>query len=150
MSNYEIVYDNQKTRKSSGIDTDFSFSDSAFYQSAQSAFELRLMPELIAKELSFFAICFAIFMFVGNDGSLTENKVFNYYVLYVPVFIAGYQLLRASFVSMLPGLICISMALFMKYLGVHIENLNFIDPKGIGYLLGVGFLILPLSFFRSF
>ena len=150
MSNYEIIYDNQKSSKRHLPSSDFSFTESGFFNHIREALEFRLLPELIARELTFFFICFGICMYVGFTEKLTNHEAFNYYVLVLPAFVAIFQLVKASFVSMIPGLICLIFGFFMKYFGVHMTQLSFIEPQAIGYFIGLGFLILPLSFFRSF
>lgn len=150
MANYEIIYNNDGSSRKSLPSTDFTLSDSAFIQNVSGAFEIRLAPELIAKEIAFFLICLGVLMYVGNAGTITPNKGLDSIALYASIFTGSYQLFKASFVSMIPGLLCISTAVFLKYFGANISYFQFIDHEAIGYILCAGLSILPLSFFRSF
>lgn len=149
----EIVYDNpnaQNQLKAVPFKPTKNFKDTGFYKAIHDSFYIRLSPELIARELVFFLICFTIFLYAGNGGAVTDSKDFNSFVLYLPVAIAFFQFSRASLISMLPGLICTALALLLQHFRSETHYLYFISPKELTYLLGIGLIMLPASFLKSF
>lgn len=128
-------------------DDDFKYS---FMNSISESFYLRLSPALIGKEIAFFFICLSIFLMLGNDYLDVDESEAGELLLYIPIIIGLFLLLKASLWSMLPGFICISISLFLHYFQTNFHYLYFISPRDIHYLFIFGLGVLPLSFIRSY
>lgn len=109
----------------------------------------RVNIEHISKELTYVFICLSLFIFVGNDGVNIKNSSLYSIILYSPMFAAIYLMAKASFKSMLIGILCL---FFGVYLNSHFKDFSwllFINKEHLPYLTGLGVIFTSFSLIKS-
>lgn len=131
----------QKRRKTNPIEKAFAAIRSHLLD--------KLNIDDISKELTYIAICLSLFIFAGNGGVEIKNDSLFLVVLYAPLFAAICIMAKASFKSMLIGVICLISGF---YLNRHLQDftwLMFIQKDQLNILTGLGIIFTSFSLIKS-
>lgn len=109
----------------------------------------RLSIDAIIKELSFACVALATFIYMQISGRLLGLGGFGYLIGLVLVVALSYNLFKASFKSLAPGLICLVGGLVLLSVKADISYLKFLSVSTVNYIIGIGALFIAFALFKS-
>ncbi|KTD32210.1 hypothetical protein Lnau_3121 [Legionella nautarum] len=112
-------------------------------------FKERLSIDTVIKELTFALVALATYLFMQYTGRLTSLKGFGTFIGAMLVFSLFYNLYKAAFKSLAPGLICICFGLSLLTTKLHQQFFIFLSKETIEYIIGGGAFFVALSLLKS-
>lgn len=108
-----------------------------------------LSIERVIKELTFAFIALATYFFMQYTGRISSLKGFGYLIGLTLISAIVYNLYKASFKSLAPGLFCLVGGLFLLASNTHQQFFKFLSNDSIEYIIGTGALFIALSLFKT-
>lgn len=112
-------------------------------------FKERLSIDAVIKELTFALVALATYLFMQYSGRITSLKGFGTLIGAMLVFSLFYNLYKASFKSLAPGLMCIGFGLALLTTNLHQQFFNFLSKEMIEYIIGAGAFFVALSLLKT-
>ncbi len=109
----------------------------------------RLSIDAVIKELTFASVALLTYLFMQHSGRITSLKGFGYLIGFVLVSAVVYNLYKASFKSLMPGLLCLVGGLFLLASNIHQQFFKFLSNDSIEYIIGMGALFIAFSLFKT-
>jgi len=109
----------------------------------------RLSIDNIIKELTFTFIALTTYFFMQYTGRISSLKGFGYFIGLMLISAAVYNLYKASFRSLAPGLFCLIGGLFLLTSNIQQQFFKFLSTDSIEYIIGIGALFIALSLFKT-
>lgn len=130
-------------KKSSDLKMPFILDKAWFY------IQERLSIDAIIKELSFASVAVATFMYMQISGRLLGLGGFGYLIGLMLVVASVYNLFKASFKSLAPGVICLVGGLVLLSVKADVSYLKFLSVTAVNYIIGMGALFIAFALFKS-
>ncbi|WP_019218371.1 hypothetical protein [Legionella tunisiensis] len=114
-----------------------SLLDKAFFHVKE-----KLAIDSVVKELSFAFVALATYVFMQNTGRIVSLKGFGSLIGIVLLCALAYNLFKASFKSLAPGVVCLVGGLVLLATNLHQQFFTFLTKDSIEYIIGAGAFLL--------
>lgn len=139
----EGYYPLEKSKDNKNSKMNFIIDSAVFY------FKERLSIDGVIKELTFAFIALTTYVFMQRSGHIKLLDGFGNLIGFLLVTASLYNLYKASFKSLAPGLFCL-IGGFVLLETTRLHSLfGFLTKEIIEYIIGIGALFVALSLFKS-
>ena len=109
----------------------------------------RLSIDEVIKELTFSAVAAITYIFMQNTGRIAALKGFGNLIGIMLICAMVYNLYKASFKTLAPGVICLVGGLVLLQTNLFHQFFKFISTETVEYIIGTGAFFIALSLFKT-
>lgn len=103
----------------------------------------------VIRELTYASIAFGTFLFMQISGRLTSLSGFGIFIGFFLLFATTYNLFKASFKSLTPGILCLFAGLVLLTSNQDLAYFKWLTHEHLNYLVGMGAFFIAISLLKS-
>lgn len=119
-----------------------SLLDKAFFHVKE-----KMAIDYAIKEISFAVVALITYVFMQNTGRIASLKGFGSLIGIVLLCALAYNLFKASFKSLAPGVVCLVGGLVLLATNLHQHFFTFLTKESIEYIIGTGAFFIAMALF---
>lgn len=122
---------------------------SFFIESIKYYFLDKICIDRVIRELTYSTIAFSTFLFMQISGRLTSLSAFGIFIGFFLILATVYNLFKASFKSLTPGLLCLFAGLVLLTSNQELSHFKWLTHEHLNYLVGIGAFFIAVSLLNS-
>lgn len=136
-------YPETTTKKRPAFKLPFTLDVALFY------LKERLILDQVIREMTFATLGMALFLWMKLSGRMDAMAGLGLILSGIILFSVFYNLFKASFYCLTPGVLCLVSGYVMLKTGWHLPYLKFVTLHHLNGLIAIGAFFSALSLFRS-
>ena len=125
------------------------FKTPGIFESAKAYLLEKISIDSVIRELTCASVALGIYLFMQSPGRLKALLGFVAFIGLTLIFATVYNLFKASFKSLTPGLICLVGGLVLLNTKMHLPYYKWVTTEYLNYIVGLGAFFMALSLLQS-